>query len=72
MNDTDLYGWTNFGNQSRKFHYVPKDEMNALCKKWCISPFVPRDRVNFEPDTGLSKDDCKECRRRLDSANSHG
>ena len=60
------YGWTNFNGQSRKFHYIPQDEMNALCRKWCVSPFAPRHMIQFEPETGPSKDDCKACRRELD------
>lgn len=63
------HGWTDFGGQSRKFHYVPEDGPEALCKKWGLSPFVKdvRAQTRFEaPDSPPSNDDCKECRRRLE------
>jgi hypothetical protein len=63
-------GWTDFGGQSRKFHYIPADDSNALCRKWCLSPLVSnaRERAHLQPDTGKpSPDDCKACRRKLDA-----
>lgn len=60
-------GWTDFGGQARKFHYVPADDDRALCGKWGLSPFVQdvRSKTRFQPDTGPSPDDCAACRRKL-------
>lgn len=63
-------GWTDFGGQSRKFHYIPADDPRALCGKWGLSPFVEaaRERAHLQEDTGAaSPDDCKACRRKLDA-----
>lgn len=61
-------GWTDFGGQARKFHYIPADDNEALCGKWALSPFVKNARSHLEPDTGQpSKDDCVACRRKLDA-----
>lgn len=63
-------GWTDFGGQARKFHYVPADNQRALCGKWGLSPFVAdaRQKANLQADTGKpSPDDCKACRRKLDA-----
>ena len=62
-------GWTNFGGQSRKFHYIPAENDRALCGKWALSPFAGKDArqlANLQPDDGPSKDDCVACRRKLD------
>lgn len=62
-------GWTDFNGQSRKFHFVPADNDQALCGKWMLNPFVPNAReLGLQPDTGKpSPDDCKTCRRKLDA-----
>lgn len=62
-------GWTDFGGQSRKFHYIPADDERALCGKWGLSPFVAnaREEAGLQPDNGTSSDDCKACRRKLDA-----
>lgn len=63
-------GWTDFGGQSRKFHYIPAtEEGRALCGKWGLSPFVAkaREQAHLQPDNGPSKDDCVACRRKLDA-----
>lgn len=63
-------GWTDFNGQSRKFHYIPADNDEALCGKWGVSPFVANARAaaNLQPDDGQAgPDDCKACRRKLDS-----
>lgn len=60
------FGWTDFGGQARKFHYVPEGEPQALCDKWGVSPFVSREAVPFSPDEGQSgPDDCAACTRKL-------
>lgn len=67
-------GWTDFGGQARKFHYIPADNDRALCGKWGLSPFVgggAREKANLQPDTGTpSPDDCAACRRKLDARGS--
>jgi hypothetical protein len=61
------YGWTTFGDMARKFHYVTEDDPRALCGKWGLSPFAnAREQARFFADDKPSKDDCAECRRRLD------
>lgn len=73
MADKAIEGWTNFGGQARKFHYIPADNDRALCGKWALSPFVAkaREAANLEPDTGkASPDDCAACRRKLDARSS--
>lgn len=74
MSSTDssapLEGWTDFGGQSRKFHYMPADDDRAFCGKWGFSPFVAnaREHARLQPDEGKpSPDDCKACRRKLDA-----
>lgn len=77
MNETPLpEGWTDFNGQSRKFHFIPADNVQgkALCGKWGLSPFVAdaRQQAHLQPDTGPSPDDCVSCRRKLDKrAKSH-
>lgn len=62
-------GWTDFGGQARKFHFIPAEDKTALCGKWMISPFA--DEAEFRekrlhPETGPSSDDCVACRRKLE------
>lgn len=67
---TTVEGWTDFGGQARKFHYVPSDDDRALCGKWGLSPFVAaaREKAHLQPDAGKpSPDDCVACRRKLDA-----
>lgn len=67
---TPTEGWTDFDGQSRKFHYIPADDAQALCGKWCLSPYRAnaREEAHLQPDTGApSADDCKACRRKLDA-----
>lgn len=71
MSNTTLAGWTDFGGQARKFHYVPANDARALCGKWGLSPYATnaRERAHLQPDTGNpSPDDCKACRRKLEAA----
>lgn len=72
MSAVDIdHGWTDFGGSSRKFHYVPQGDREALCKKWAVSPFVQRSAVRFSLDVGANgdglpgSDDCKACYRKL-------
>lgn len=60
-------GWTNFGGQARKFHFLPADEDTALCKKWGLGFGVTRERVDLQPENGPSPDDCVSCRRKLNA-----
>lgn len=65
-------GWTDFGGQARKFHFIPGDDPDgrALCGKWGLSPFVKdaRAHAHLQPDDGNpGSDDCKACRRKLDA-----
>lgn len=70
MSDMKTEGWTDFGGQARKFHYIPDDDARALCGKWGLSPFRAnaREEARLQPDTGnATADDCKACRRKLDA-----
>jgi hypothetical protein len=70
MTVATLEGWTDFGGQARKFHYIPADDPQALCGKWGLSPFVgeAREKAHLQADTGkASPDDCVACRRKLDA-----
>lgn len=65
-----IEGWTDFGGQARKFHFIPADDDRALCGKWMLSPLraASREGANLQPDTGSpSPDDCATCRRKLDA-----
>ena len=52
-------GWTNFGGQSRKWHYIGEDG-RSLCGKWAAWTRGP-----FEQGMDESPDNCAACRRRL-------
>jgi hypothetical protein len=69
MSATPQEGWTDFGGQARKFHYIPTGDDRALCGKWGLNPFIgqAREKARLQPDNGRSVDDCKACRRKLDA-----
>ena len=52
-------GWTNFGGQSRKWHYIGEDG-RSLCGKWAA--WKPH---RLEQGDNGSPDNCASCRRRF-------
>jgi hypothetical protein len=69
-----IAGWTDFGGQSRKFHFIPADTNRALCGKWGLSPFIgdARELAHLQAEDGRSPNDCVACRRKLDARTAKG
>ena len=51
-------GWTNFGGQSKKWHYIAADQ-RSLCGKWMIWERHELDERDYH-----GPDNCAECWRR--------
>jgi len=52
-------GWTNFGGQSSKWHYIAAEE-RSLCRKWAIWKTHELQQGNDD-----SPDNCAACKKRL-------